>query len=134
MREALIMNRRAAETIQLGDTPVVSITCPDSPQAQLKRTQGAPLLETKFFDYTEPGNIQEHEANRIFHFLERNKNADQVLIHCEAGLSRSAAVGLFCSERYGAKADLRGKFPNLELVRLLRKAAGAFDDDEGTIW
>lgn len=37
----------------------------------------------------------------VFDFLEKMKNRDLLLIHCDAGISRSGAIGQFAAEYYG---------------------------------
>ncbi len=71
---------------------------------------------------------------------------DHVIVHCHAGISRSAAVARFVADRYRARIDNRGlndpgtEFPNKRLLRLLNMAAdgepmavgpdGGFDDKQ----
>ena len=39
--------------------------------------------------------FQKEQAEAILAFLDKNRDADEILIHCYAGLSRSRAVGVF---------------------------------------
>lgn len=54
-------------------------------------------LELKFWDIEEDFNdykiITDNQAKQIYDFILKNKN-EQFLINCEAGVSRSAGVGL----------------------------------------
>ena len=45
--------------------------------------------------------MNEQQAAKIIAFLREHENADTMLIHCFAGKSPSAAVGIFAAELYG---------------------------------
>lgn len=119
MKEVLIMSRRQAETINAGYVPVVSITDIVSKPAELKST--GEVCRISFPDSTYGQDIPSWEISRLFTFLEKHKDADQLIVHCEQGISRSSAVALFCCEQYGAAADFRNKRPNLAVVHRLRE-------------
>jgi len=55
-----------------------------------------------------PVPFNEQHARNIMSLLERNPTAD-VIVHCNAGVSRSVAVGRFISEETGRKLLLKGK-------------------------
>lgn len=119
MREVLIMSRRQAETIEVGYIPVVSITDIANQQAQIKHT--GEICRISFNDSSYTMDVPSWEVSRLFTFLEKHKDADQLIVHCEQGISRSSAVALFCCEQYGAAADFRNKQPNLAVVHRLRE-------------
>ena len=50
------------------------------------------LSDIKFFD--------ENLAHEIIRFLLENPNAPQIIVHCNAGISRSVAVALFIAQYY----------------------------------
>lgn len=60
--------------------------------------------------------FNDSHAESIIEFAERHKN-DQgnVIVHCHAGISRSAACGCFCSEMYGIPAEtIFNDHPNIQ--------------------
>lgn len=85
---------------------VISITDPDQKDVIIKGTEN--LLRLKFLDLEAPINhpkfnnhflFNEEQAKEIHRFIlsinEPNQKIDHLIIHCEAGASRSAAVALF---------------------------------------
>lgn len=68
-----------------------------------------------------------NDAHRILRFLERyaeKGDGFDVVVHCEAGVSRSAAVAQFAAEHYGipiANANPDTSEANKRLLRLLAK-------------
>jgi predicted protein tyrosine phosphatase len=96
---------------------VISITDPGSPEARLD-----PLfrhvLRLSFYDaipadeYTppSPGLFDHHVAERIDTFVSALHSAPfeiSVMVHCEYGISRSAAVALFIETLAGAPLNAR---------------------------
>ena len=63
------------------------------------------VLTLYFDDYEESGAgvklMDEQQAAQIIHFLMQHQETENILIHCFAGQSRSAAVGKFAAELYG---------------------------------
>ncbi len=41
------------------------------------------------------------QAREILDFVEQNKDCDELVVHCQMGQSRSAAVAIYLSEKYG---------------------------------
>lgn len=113
------MSRRQAETIYVGHAPVVSITDVVSKPAELKST--GEVCRMRFDDSFNTKNIPSWEISRLLTFLQKHKDADQLIVHCEQGISRSSAIALFCCEEYGASADFKNKRPNLAVVHRLRE-------------
>jgi predicted protein tyrosine phosphatase len=112
-------SRKQAE--QLRGTPfaaVISITDPTTPEAQLD-----PLFRhvqrLAFFDAVPaddylpapmPGLFDYHMAQQISAFVEELHSAPvdmSLIVHCEFGVSRSAAVALFASALTGAPLKAR---------------------------
>ena len=56
--------------------------------------------------------LYEDDAHKILKFIEKNKDKN-FLIHCRAGISRSAAIALFINVEYGH--ELKENFWNLSL-------------------
>ena len=111
-------SRKLAE--QLRGSPymaVISITDPTTPEARLD-----PLfrhvLRLSFFDAVPadefmpslPGLFDRHMAGQICTFLEELHAAPfeiSLMVHCEYGISRSAAVALFAEALTGAPLEAR---------------------------
>lgn len=47
--------------------------------------------------------FKESHAKRIIDFVERNKDKENILVQCYAGVSRSGAVGSFINDKYGSE-------------------------------
>jgi predicted protein tyrosine phosphatase len=131
MREVVIASRPQVEYTALAlDVPMVSIRCPGNMPVYFKGMSDRKppaFMDTVFEDSEIHGAIPLFEVKRIFEFLEAHQQCDVIVVQCEAGRSRSAAVALFCAERYGAEVDMRGKAPNLRLVEMLRHCAQVKD-------
>ena len=66
-------------------------------------------------------------AEDLYDFIKKNLGSGQAIIHCEAGISRSSATGLFISELVGNSYkkfmhDNPQSCPNARVLRLLNKA------------
>ena len=61
-------------------------------------------------------------AEQIYNFFQKNKSVENLMIHCHAGISRSAGVGSFLSQVIG-KNDFMNPphFPNILVRHFLRK-------------
>ncbi len=65
--------------------------------------------------------ISEEQAKETFDFIEYNLGKD-FLIHCKAGISRSAAVGRFIVEMYdGYETDNDYTFANVDVLAKLKR-------------
>ena len=65
--------------------------------------------------------ISEEQSKEVFNFIEKNKGKD-FLIHCKAGISRSAAVGRFIVEMYeGYNTDGDYRFANVDVLAKLKR-------------
>ena len=60
-------------------------------------------------------------AQQIIAFLDRHRGVSELLIHCRAGISRSAAVGAFAREYYGQPpfSERDAYIPNAYIYQLL---------------
>lgn len=133
-------SRKAAETAQPDPAvAVVSITNPDG-RADLKEGWRA-VLRVEFHDI-DPEKIenaflradllrvyipmQEQQAAEIIRFVDQQVQAgcSGFLVHCEAGVSRSAAVAKWIVDYYGlVSIDAITKLHNRHVYRLLQAAA-----------
>lgn len=136
------LSRPAAEAAPASaDAVVVSLIDPGTPPPQLG-TAWCDVLQLAFFDADDDlvdaavGQglrvCEADDARRILAFLdqwhERLDGPGDVIVHCEQGISRSAAVAKFCARRYGVDFPWDYPFANRRVLRLLHEAAGmAFD-------
>ena len=67
------------------------------------------VLTLYFDDFEEPGAgvklMDERQAAQIIDFLMQHQHTENILIHCFAGMSRSAAVAKFAAEMYELSAS-----------------------------
>lgn len=119
IRNIAFTSRESAESLSgRPDMAVISITDPGTEQAKL-----APdfdhVLRLSFFDAVPadeylpapmPGLFDRHMAHRISEFVEKLHAAPDdlsIVVHCEYGVSRSAAVALFVEAYSGAPLQAR---------------------------
>lgn len=80
-----------------------------------------------------------NDASRMLSFLNTYAKKDQphdVIVHCRAGISRSAAVAQFVSEHYGCDIDQANpdtSAANMRVLRLLRSASKGVTPTKGII-
>lgn len=82
------------------------------------------------------GNLlfDEDMALAIFHFLkEHEENVTQAVVHCEGGVSRSAAVSKFIAQIYGLEFPENYTHFNRHVFETLYKAYGRCAYGEGSI-
>ena len=67
------------------------------------------------------------QAEQIIEFVERNKDRDEIVVHCLAGISRSAAIAKFIAEKYNCEEWLSHfkeyNIYNKLVYRILNKTA-----------
>ena len=99
------------------------------------------ILKLKFDDVERDSKdlhcITKDDAEKIVNFINKNKNkVDKIIVHCEAGVSRSAGVGAAIMKALNGddwdvfKNPL--KCPNMKCYRTVLNAfqdAGYFDED-----
>lgn len=119
IRQIHYTSRERAESIAaLPHMAVISITDPGTPEAQLDPAF-ADVLRLSFYDAVPadeflpapiPGMFDHLMARRIGNFVREMHAAPRdisVIVHCEYGVSRSAAVALFVEAFSGAKLTAR---------------------------
>jgi predicted protein tyrosine phosphatase len=130
----VILSMARAESYQPHGTEVcISITDPKAPPARLSPAFRA-VLRLGFTDIAEPSPLAWHvlftaeHARAILDFIADWGNADRIVIHCMAGLSRSPAVGMGICDLQGwslvgreAEYPLCNTWVRSELVRIGRE-------------
>ena len=115
--ELVVLSREAAERYEpLGVEVCVSIADPGAAPARLS-PRFAAVLRLHFNDITAAGAPTDvlfgaEHARAITGFLERWPGAGRVVVHCQAGASRSPGVALgLCDLRGWPTAGLEGAHP-----------------------
>lgn len=109
-----------AENLDVPDTVVISIVSPGikHPVMNVKRRLDLSFADVDEAYYHSSGvilPINESQAELVVDFLLRNLDERKWIIHCEAGISRSPAVGLALAELLNeneAASEIRTLYPN----------------------
>jgi predicted protein tyrosine phosphatase len=115
--EFVVLSREEAEAYEpRGKEICISISDPDAPSAQVS-PRFAAVLRLNFDDVIERGEpsdvlFAEGHAREIREFLDSWPNAERVMVHCNAGVSRSPGVALgLCDLGGWATAELERSHP-----------------------
>lgn len=115
--EFVVLSREDAEQYEpRGSEICISISDPDAPAARVS-SRFAAILRLNFNDVTERGEpsdilFAENHAREIREFLDKWPSAERVVVHCNAGVSRSPGVALgLCDLRGWATAELERSHP-----------------------
>ena len=148
MIDIRILNRKEAKKFSCEShdfkTAIISITDTDKADVVFEKneTNGIKaVLKLKFDDverdYKNEHCITKEDAENIVKFVNKNKSkVDKFIVHCEAGVSRSAGVGAAIMKALNGddwdvfKNPL--KCPNMKCYRMVLNAfadAGYFDED-----
>jgi predicted protein tyrosine phosphatase len=134
--EIFVYGRSAIEAVKPHDVPhiIISITSGPNDVARLRTTQACRgILRLFFLDADVPSDrhaeadlFSEEQAARVWSFvLQHRAQIERVIVHCDAGMSRSPAVAAAISR---ALTGDDGKFfggryrPNMRVYRTLLKA------------
>jgi len=128
--EFVVLSREDAERYEpRGREICISISDPEAPPARVS-SRFAAVLRLNFDDVTERGEdsdilFAEEHAREIRDFLDSWTGAERVMVHCNAGVSRSPGVALgLCDVRGWATAALERSHPGWNrLVRTVLAAA-----------
>ena len=128
--EFLVLSREEAEHYEPhGKEICISISDPDASPAQVS-SRFAAVLRLHFDDVTERGEpsdilFAEDHAREIRQFIDSWPRVQRVVVHCNAGVSRSPGVALgLCDIRGWATAELERAHPGWNrLVRSVIVAA-----------
>jgi predicted protein tyrosine phosphatase len=115
--ELIILSRARAECYEPRGVEVcISITDPESPEVRLS-DKFAAVLRLNFSDVDAPG-APEHvlfaaeHAEAIVRFVAQWPNAERVVVHCMAGVSRSPGVALgLCDLEGWPTEDIEQRYP-----------------------
>lgn len=89
---------------------VISISCDNSDEVKelpeaVEKGQFLDAIYLKFDDIEKPlegyHSITDEQAEDIAKFIKKWKNCDEIIVHCYAGISRSAAVAAAIYKYYG---------------------------------
>jgi predicted protein tyrosine phosphatase len=129
--EFVVLSREEAELYEpQGKEICISISDPDASPARVS-SRFAAVLRLNFNDVIERGEpsdilFAEDHAREIRKFLDAWPKAERVMVHCNAGVSRSPGVALgLCDIRGWATAALERSHPGWNrLVRSVIAAEG----------
>jgi predicted protein tyrosine phosphatase len=127
--EFIVLSREDAEAYEpRGREICISISDPNAAPARVS-PRFAAVLRQNFNDVTERGEpsdilFAEDHAREIGEFLDSWPNVERVMVHCNAGVSRSPGVALgLCDVRGWATAALERSHPGWN--RLVRSVIAA---------
>ena len=130
--KVMFVGKFTAETIgPFQDWAVISIGEPDMKAPQIK--EGWHDVLRIFFHDVNPDKVVElsskyvgmsdSQADQIVEFVSRvAPNVDGILVHCNAGISRSAAVAEWIAKRYELPFDYSYPNSNSYVLRLIQES------------
>jgi len=135
--EIYVYSRRGLEAATPHEVPhiIISITSAPTDKATLPTNKETlAVLRLAFPDYDTPSEafpeselFSRTQAMQIWEtVLRHRRNAQRVIVHCEAGISRSSAVAAALSRVFvgNEKEFFTGKYsPNMRVYRMLIEAA-----------
>ena len=138
LQKVIYTDQQSAEDIPgLDDWAILSITEPDWYPAKLK-DGWHDILRLEFHDidlYTEPYVLfNQQQARDIIRFVGNCHDAgvNGVVVHCKAGISRSAAVAKWIAENYNLAFPDGYTLYNKQVYRVLQEQGLAgFESEEG---
>lgn len=117
---SFVRQRVAEQMIPTDNMVLISITQPGDHDADL-HPDWKEVLRLQFDDIdgsmlpsSNSRSFTPWHAKEVIDFLEANKEVDELIVHCMAGISRSAAVAKFAAEKYNVNEFLR-RFETYEL-------------------
>ncbi len=127
LRQVVFMGRIEAEKeSSRSNWAVISITEPDTEPAHLKTGWHAVLRQefhdVDYSDASDPYTLfSEHQARELVTFLTKveAEGVEGILVHCKAGISRSAAVARWIAFGYGLPFVENYSLYNRHIFRLL---------------
>lgn len=110
--------------------PIISINDPESILSKLEHFTDRIYLQFHDIDRDVPNyngtgkdlkTITDKQAKEIVDFCEKHKS-NSIIVHCEAGISRSAAVALFINQSYGHRLIGNPILYNKKVYSMIREA------------
>lgn len=135
--EFFVYSRRALEAVQPHEVPhvIISITSGVEDVARLRTNEHCRgILRLSFPDadvasdrFTDADLFSKHHARQVWDFVLRHRDAvKRVVVHCDAGISRSPAVAAALARALGGDDAefFAGKYqPNMRVYRLVLECA-----------
>ena len=138
IEEIIIADRATVEcglSVKAGTYALISITDPDKPHIQVRKSSALrAMLELRFHDAEPTGSFKlppdinlmtEGDAKQIAEFvLQHRGHINALVVHCEQGMSRSPAVGTAVAQALGLDTTFyeRDYQPNAYVRSLLLDA------------
>jgi predicted protein tyrosine phosphatase len=128
-----ISERRACEiTSGSAFQGIISITDPDWKDAPLTEEAWGDILRLKFHDIDKAWQnyvlISDEQADEIIAWLKEHEDEfKKIVVHCAAGISRSAAVAKFIAEVYDLQFPESYNLYNKLVYSTLRKRFQGYD-------
>ena len=139
--DLFVYSRRALEAVQPHEVPHVTISITSGPEdiARVRRNEHCKgILRLYFADAEVPSDrfpeavlFTPAHAGQIWDFVLRHRDLERIVLHCDAGISRSAAVAAALARILnGDDAEFfAGKYrPNMRVYRLLLDHAPPQED------
>ncbi|HZV99473.1 MAG TPA: hypothetical protein VFF74_10835 [Methylophilaceae bacterium] len=137
LRQVIYCGRPQAESaMPISSWAVISITEPGCPDGQARLQPGwHSVLRLEFHDLDANSPewdiaagqfvfMNEQHAHEVIEFVDRVAGeVDTILVHCRAGISRSAAVAKFVANRFGLEFDHGYPLFNKHVFQTLEQAA-----------
>lgn len=124
------VSREVAEDMMpTTEVGMISLTDPGSRLAALRKGWGA-VLKLRFHDIDKQWQnyvmMSVDQARELLEWMEKHEDhLEGIVVHCEQGISRSAAVAKFLRERYELPVDEPDVlFHNKHVYRLLSDLSG----------
>jgi predicted protein tyrosine phosphatase len=110
---------------------LISITTPGFPDAKIDLSAWDDVLRLKFHDFHWEDGVHkvltEAQATEVLRFLSKNQHeTDELIVHCEMGVSRSAAMAKFIAEIYNLDFDMTYNRHNRFVYTLLKRVYGQY--------
>lgn len=110
---------------------IISITTPGFPDANLKTEAWDDILRLKFHDFSWDDGLHKvmtvAHAAEVLRFLSKNQHkVDELIVNCEMGVSRSAAISMFIAEIYNLEFDWTYNRHNRYVYTILKRVYGQY--------
>lgn len=131
MKEIKIMSRNEAKTYSahkdIPESAIISIySSGDAPCHFCKNGRIKAVGKWCFDDLADDRGITQEQANQIAAFVKRNEFIETLIVHCDAGISRSAGIAAAISKWYfgtdEAVFDNPQYIPNMRCYNLMINA------------